>query len=257
MSNISLGADTSSISKTHYSTAQDLGWLDDLHTPTPYGYCVSDSCREYRFWRERDQKLPFQATTHHLELEAFRNKSVIEVGCGMGVNLMTIGRVAKDVTGVEPVEIYRQMSDVFCEKERLSPLDIIPCSSEAIAADNERYDVVLCTAAHHYFDIVPAFSEISRILKPDGEVLVIGGPLQTYLRTMQLNKSTCITLLNTFSYMLMAKRLVPPKPNTTTGRPIYPSTASLSRWMRLAGLSPIDATQTGGDWCVRGRKPSR
>lgn len=264
MHHTTLGECTKSFDPKVRQAAEDLGWIiPGTNTFTELGGYAADSCREYTFWLERDRALPFEGAAPHLSKSHFAGKSVVEIGCGMGANLMSIADVAGSVAGLEPVAAYGQFGSLFRIRENLPQLDIRHGTAEAIPFEGEQFDIVLCVSAHQYFDICPAFAELARLVKPGGQLMVIGGTLDTYLglslgevlRRPAALKPIAITTLNTLSYMALRRRILPARGKATTSRPIYPMRGSMRRWLREAGLTPEPSmTRVGPETCFVARK---
>jgi ubiquinone/menaquinone biosynthesis C-methylase UbiE len=259
------GGDVSLLPKESAQIALDLGWTDRSGKLTELGHLAADSCREYTFWLQRQRTLPFEGSVEHLSLSFFRTKSVLEVGCGMGANLMSLVGTAHDIAGVEPVEAYSQLGAMFRDREGLPQLDVRTGAAESIPFEDDRFDVVLCVAAHHYFDICAALKEFFRVVKPGGHVLIIGDTLEVEawltikdtLRRPDMLKPFAVSLLNTMSYMAFRRRVLRARGNSTTSRPIFPFRKSMARWLCEAGLRTVDPTiRVGSDTCFYARKPN-
>jgi len=240
---LNTGGDVQDVPAPVREVAITLGWTDAAGGLTETGGFVSDSCREYVFWLDRERALPFEGTGG-LTRDWFADKAVVEIGAGMGVNLMSLGRTVRDLSGVEPLEIYTQMGEILRDREGLPPVEVKQGSGEVTPFPDARFDVVLCVSAHQYMDICAALHELVRILKPGGELIIIGGTLDRYLRDalaefpVQL-KAHAITTVNTLGYMGLRRRPLPPRGGpATTSRPIYPLPGAMVRWMKEAGLDP-------------------
>lgn len=230
------------------AVAEEIGWVDPASGQlTKLGWGAADSCREYKLWIARDWRLPFEGGAPHLSLDFFSGKSVVEIGCGIGVNLMSLAGTTKESIGIEPNRLYRQLGSLFREIEGYEALDIRAGQGEATPFEDERFDVVLCVSAHQYFDIRAAIRELERIVKPGGEILIIGGTLGTYFReglrpvfrgSVSALKQYGVTILNSFSYMLAERRAFVPRnaPATSTAYPVYPGRGTMCRWLEEAGL---------------------
>jgi len=240
-----LALPTNDLGQAPEALAHDLGWLEPTGRRTKLGICASDSCREYLFWLERKRVLPFERAAPHLDIEGFRNRKVLEIGSGMGTNLMSFALQGADVVGVEPVEAYAQMGSIFCEREGLSFTETRQGAAEKLPFEDNEVDLILCVSAHQYFDLRPALKEMARVLKPGGEAIIIGGTLDTYfwgtLAELPSNpraaKGWIITTLNTLSYTWFDHRVLPAKEGFSTARPIYPGKNAMMRMLRLAAGS--------------------
>ena len=237
---------------------------------TETGWFVADACREYVFWLERDRRLPFGDHLPDLVAEAIDGHSVLEIGSGSGVNLMSMamsGRAA-EVVGLEPVEAYRQMGAVLAEAEGLGPILVEPGAAERLPFEDARFDTVLCVSAHQYFDVVPALAQIARVLRPGGEVVMISGTLGSFVRGssgcllgrngLSGVKNYVVTVANTLGYMSLGRRVLVRPSKWTTAYPIYPSRASMRRMIARAGLRSADGLppRVGMETCFRAIKPA-
>ena len=227
------GAPVGEFSTQVADVARELDWVDASGALTDLGCCVS----------------------------YFAGRDVVEIGCGMGANLMSLHGHA-NCTGIEPFEVYRQMGSVLRKKQVLPEPRIIIADGEDIPLESDCADVVLCVAAHHYFDVVAVLAEISRILRPDGELFVVGWTLPEYLSALSPGRMTrndvknaIITLANTATYSLTKKRVFPARPELNTSRPIYPSAARLRIWMEAADIEADPHKVSVGQDCLqRGQK---
>lgn len=247
MFRLNIGGDATAIPGPVRETARDLGWTDTADRLTETGGFVADSCREYMFWLDRDRALPF-AGAGELTAGYFAGRSVLEVGAGMGANLMSLSATVTDLAGVEPMPVYAQVGDILREREGLPPVGIRTGSGENIPFPDARFDVTLCVTAHQYMDIRPALGELARVLKPGGELIIIGGTIDRYLKDAIASfpsnlKAHVITTLNTLGYTLLHRRIIPSKGTATTSRPIYPMPETMKKWMKNAGIKPQDKTQ--------------
>lgn len=230
------------------AAAEALGWLDPGSGRfTERGRAAADSCREYRFWIERDRRLPFERGAPPLAAAHFAGRTTVEVGCGMGANLMSIAAARGRCVGIEPVPIYRQLGDIFREIAGLAPVGIHEGSGEAIPVGDGEADIVLCVTAHQYMDVRAALAEMARILRPGGELILIGGTLGAYLRGVSGSglRADAITIANTLGYMAAGRRPIPPRGPSSTSRPVYPTTGHILRLLRRAGLAPAGTVQLG------------
>ena len=245
MASQSVALKDGSVDEKAEQLARDLGWIDTATGKrTATGIFVSDSCREYLFWLGRDKALPFEGALPHLTGALFQDKYIVEIGAGMGPNLMSLAGRAGRLCGVEPVEAYAQLGAIFCARDGIAPPDMRIGSAESMPFGDNEVDLVLCITAHQYFDIRPALAEIARVLKPGGELVVIGAVFSSYagrtakraIRSRGGAKTFGVTLANTLGYMALGRRIFPSRSGFTTSRPIYPTRAAMTRWMRQAGL---------------------
>jgi ubiquinone/menaquinone biosynthesis C-methylase UbiE len=235
--------------------AVELGWLDpETDQRTTLGFLVSDSCREYLFWQQRAKKLPFENTLPHLDRAVFEGKYMCEIGAGMGANLMSLASPQTRLCGVEPVEAYVQLGDIFRAREGMAPIEMRAGGAEALPFETDELDLVLLVSAHQYFDIHVALKEIARVLKPGGELILIGASFSSYLKNtggeVMTGKSDpkafVITVINTLSYTALGRRIIPSRSGFSTSRPIYPTRAAMVRWMRAVGFEQLERPDVVG-----------
>lgn len=248
------------------AAAEELGWVDpgtDHLTET--GWFAADSFREFVFWKDRGRQLPFASQAPELLPEAFAGKSVLEIGSGSGSNLMSLVPFAASVTGLEPVGIYRQLGALLAETEGHEPIRTEPGQAEALPFDDAMFDTILCVSAHQYFDIPTAFAEISRVLKPGGEAILISGTLGSYalggLREffrgrLSGAKVYAVTVTNTLAYAMLHRRILVRPSKWSTAFPVYPSQRAVRRYMEAAGLRlRWPPARIGTETCFRATKP--
>ena len=242
-----------------------LGWVGAGRGGlTETGWFAADPCREYVFWRERDRVLPFAGQAPQVISECLIGKDVLEIGSGSGVNLMSIGSRARRVVGLEPVGIYRQIGAIFAEAEGFANVTSLAGKAEALPFETGQFDTVLCVSAHQYFDITPAFREIARVLKPGGEVVLIGGFLRAFVSDHigQLwsgpgaARNYTVTVVNTLGYMFLGRRIIVRASKWSTAFPVYPARGSMQKMLAKAGLEVVGPpAAVGPEAMFRARKP--
>lgn len=253
-----------SVSDLTRQKAEHLGWVCSGHpTLTPTGWFAADSFREYFFWRERERLLPFADAVPEVIREALVGRHVLEIGSGSGMNLMSLAPVAASITGLEPVSIYRQIGSVLAEVEGLNHVVVRDGRAEALPFASGQFDTVLCVSAHQYFDLVPAFREIARVLRPGGEVVLISGTWSRYLlgsahqalTGLSAAKNYAVTVVNTASYMALRRKILVRPSKWSTAYPIYPARWAIVGLLREAGLTMVGPPdRRAGETVFRARK---
>lgn len=262
MQHRALGMSTEGFAPDPEATLRKLGWLGDDGRRTELGICAADSCREYQFWIERDRRLPFEGAAPQLEIERFRNRKVLEIGSGMGTNLMSFALQGAEVMGIEPVEAYVQIGAIFCEREGIDSPDVRQGVAEKLPFEDGTIDLILCVSAHQYFDLDRALTEFARVLRSGGEALIIGGTLGPYFMGTLANlpsnprvfKGLTVTTLNTLSYSWLGCRILPARSSFSTARPIYPAQKAMMRMLQRAGLRDVTPPlRIGSETCFHVR----
>ena len=88
---------------------------------------------------------------------------VIDIGAGTGKLTAILAGLGADVTAVEPDP------QMLAELRRVMPeVRSVPGSAEQIPLPDASVDAVLAGQAMHWFDMVRALPEISRVLRPGG-----------------------------------------------------------------------------------------
>lgn len=100
--------------------------------------------------------------------DEFAGARLLEVGCGMGTDLLQFARGGAKVTGVDltprSVEISRQHLSVYGERG-----DFAISDCEALPFAGESFDVVYSNGVlHHTPDTAGAVREVHRVLRPGG-----------------------------------------------------------------------------------------
>ncbi len=103
----------------------------------------------------------------------FAGARLLEVGCGMGTDLLQFARGGAKVTGVDltprSIEISRQHLEVYGQRG-----DFAISDGENLAFADESFDVVYSNGVlHHTPDTMGAVREIHRILRPGGQTRVM------------------------------------------------------------------------------------
>lgn len=232
---------------------------------TRTGYLLADSLREYSFWLERGRRLPCEGAVPHLSCAYFAGKKVVEIGCGAGCNLWSLQTVSQDVIGIEPEPLYPLVGAILCEREGIPAPEIKLGSAESLPLGDDEFDVAICITSHQYMDVAAALKEIVRILRPGGELMLVGGTFDTYLKvgsgrirrgSLRAIKPFAVTVANTISYAALGRRLISQKGRGTTAYPVYPTAGYIKRQLQSLGLVPSrPPNRIYPETCFSYRKP--
>jgi len=220
---------------------EELGWTKPGQPAfTDTGMLAADSIREYRLWLDRDRKLHGEDHSPLLRPESYAGLEVLEPGSGFGCNLLSLQATALRAVGIEPVAIYEQFTEILATREGLNPPEIIVADAESMPVGDASFDVVLCYSAHQYMDVRRAFVEFSRVLRPGGQLQLIGGtrddrsPMR--IGNFRQLRSDWLTTINTVAYERFGRRLLTPKGLSRTTAPVYPRLRYIDVWLKAAGL---------------------
>jgi ubiquinone/menaquinone biosynthesis C-methylase UbiE len=108
-----------------------------------------------------------------MEFDAFAGRDLLEVGCGMGTDLLQFARGGARVTGLDytprSIEITRRRFEVYGMPGRFVLGD-----AENLAFPDESFDVVYSNGVlHHTPDTQRAIDEVYRVLRPGGVAKVM------------------------------------------------------------------------------------
>jgi SAM-dependent methyltransferase len=245
MFRLNLGRPVDGVPADAMDLARELGWIDAHTKLTSLGGLVADPIREYRFWLERDRRLHSERDHELLAKEAYRGKAVLEIGSGFGCNLFSMAGMPGRFVGVEPVALYRQFTPILAQREGIEAPVIVDGRGEELPFATGEFDIVLIYSAHQYMDIKPALKEMARVLKPGGQLQIVGatttrsfGMVGRALMSGRLGtaKYHGLAVLNTVAYCALGRRVYVPAGFSATTAPIYPPRWLLAKWMGEASL---------------------
>lgn len=140
-----------------------------------------DQLDAYRF--EKLRYLPEQ-----VDFAAYHNLSLLEVGCGAGIDLVHFARAGSKVTGIDisttAIDLARKN---FAHRQLQADLQVM--NGEAMTFDDASFDVVYAHGVVQYTANAPAMlAEIRRVLKPGGTAIIM-----VYNRRSWLNALSKVT----------------------------------------------------------------
>ena len=100
-----------------------------------------------------------------------RNKTVVDLGCGTGINMVPLSKRGADVIGIDlsPDLIQHALQRIVSTNIKGRALI---GSAYDTGFDNESVDVIFCAALVHHLDILRVRQEMRRILKKGGFVIL-------------------------------------------------------------------------------------
>ena len=102
--------------------------------------------------------------------DQIKDKVVLDFGCGLGSEALEAARHARYVIGLDIVESY-----LAAARARQAELAISNCAF--VNAYNSKVDIILAIDSFEHFDNPgEALIEMSKLLKPEGKLLVSFGP---------------------------------------------------------------------------------
>ncbi len=139
-----------------YDREHELGTREFFDEVERYRY------KEYAPWMPR-----------LMEFEKFQGARLLEVGCGMGTDLLQFARAGARCTGIDltprSVEITRHRFKLYGAAG-----DFMISDGERLPFRNEAFDVVYSNGVlHHTPDTAGAIREVHRVLRPGGVAKVM------------------------------------------------------------------------------------
>lgn len=119
-----------------------------------------------------------------------KGKRVLDYCCGNGDDTFVISRKgAKEVVGIDISEISIKNCKENAKKENLANKVLFSTmDAEALKIEGGYFDVISEYGALHHLDLNKAYSEMARILKPDGRCICVEAlghnPIIHYYRTI-------------------------------------------------------------------------
>jgi len=155
----------------------------------PMSYDVDDPIRQpegtREYFRELDSRIfhprymrltarpggkPFSL---FVDFDSLAGKDVLEVGCGSGIAVQLFAEAGANVTAVDltpwAVATTRARLDAFGLEA-----DVFEADGEALPLDDDTFDLVFSWGViHHSTDTERALSELVRVCRPGGEVVIM------------------------------------------------------------------------------------
>lgn len=168
----------------HLLTAIGAYWDEHIHdleiASHPIGTAgFFQELDEYRF--DKLRYLP-----EVVNFNSYKDKSVLEVGCGVGIDLARFARAGAKVTGVDLSPTAIQLAKQNFEQQRLTA-DLLVMNGEALELADDSFDFVYAHGVLQYTaDPNQMVSEIHRVLRPQGQAIIM--VYNTYSWLLALSK---------------------------------------------------------------------
>jgi ubiquinone/menaquinone biosynthesis C-methylase UbiE len=135
-----------------------------------------DDLDEYRF-----DKLRYLAAV--VDSSAYRGQQLLEIGCGIGTDLVRFARGGARVTGVDLAQTAIELARKNFALNGLAPEDLRVANGEALPFANQSFDIVYAHGVIQYTANPAALiAEAHRVLRPGGT-----GIFMVYNRISWLN----------------------------------------------------------------------
>ncbi len=125
-----------------------------------------DELEAYRF-----EKLDYLPRV--VDFTAYEGQALLEVGCGVGTDLLRFGRNGAVVTGIDLAEVSIDLARKNFESHGVSG-DLRMMNGEKLEFDDASFDVVYAHGVLQYArDAESIVGELHRVLKPGGEAILM------------------------------------------------------------------------------------
>jgi len=110
----------------------------------------------------------------------WKNKRVLDIGCGTGYHLPYFSKKADHVYGVEPHDDSRLIAHERIFKNKLSNISLLKGAAEALALANNSIDLAYARFAYFFGPgCEKGIEEVFRVLRPGGLFVVIDNNLES------------------------------------------------------------------------------
>lgn len=125
-----------------------------------------DALEKYRY-----EKIDYIRS--YVDFPRYKDKLVLEIGCGAGIDLMQFARAGAIVSARDLTENAVELTRTNLAREGFSG-DIRQGNAEALDFPDDTFDVVYSHGVlHHTVDTEKAIAEVRRVLKPGGEAIIM------------------------------------------------------------------------------------
>jgi ubiquinone/menaquinone biosynthesis C-methylase UbiE len=101
-----------------------------------------------------------------------KGKTVLEYGCGPGSHAFFLARNGAIVTGIDISEVAINQAIERATQENLK-IDFRVMNAEELGFDRDSFDIICGTAILHHLQLERAFSELVRVMRPNGEAIFL------------------------------------------------------------------------------------
>lgn len=99
------------------------------------------------------------------------NADVLEYGCGNNSETFKFAHRCRSVVGIDISDVAVADANARVASEGISNLSFAAMNAEDMSFEDGRFDLVYGRGIIHHLDLEKSFSEIARVLRPDGTAL--------------------------------------------------------------------------------------
>ena len=101
-------------------------------------------------------------------------ESGLDIGTGAGFAAFELSKSCQKVEATDISEGMINEAKKIMKERKINNLNFNICSAEELKYNDNEFDIVTCrTAAHHFIDVEKFCSEVHRVLKDEGEFIIV------------------------------------------------------------------------------------
>ena len=101
-------------------------------------------------------------------------KSGLDIGTGAGFAAFELSKSCEKVEATDISEGMINEAKKIMKERKINNLNFNICSADELKYSDKEFDIVTCrTAAHHFLDVEKFCSEVHRVLKDEGEFIIV------------------------------------------------------------------------------------
>ena len=105
-------------------------------------------------------------------LQRCQNKRVLDYCCGIGNFTCFIAKDSAETVGIDISEVSIEACKKRAIDEKVDKkVSFLVMDAENLEFGGGSFDIIVCMGILHHLDIQRAYSELARVLKPDGEII--------------------------------------------------------------------------------------
>jgi ubiquinone/menaquinone biosynthesis C-methylase UbiE len=102
------------------------------------------------------------------------NKKVLDIATGGGHTALAFAKAGAQVTATDLTPMMLETAKTFMAEQGVDSVLFQEANAEALPFENQAFDLVTCRiAAHHFAEPKKFIEEVARVLKPDGQFLLV------------------------------------------------------------------------------------
>ena len=102
-----------------------------------------------------------------------KGKKVLEYGCGLGSYAFTLSGVSSEVFAIDLSKVAIEKAKGIAKSKGINNIKFYEMNAEVLNFPDNYFDIVCGSAILHHLDLTLAYSELARVLKPEGKILFI------------------------------------------------------------------------------------